>query len=216
MAGHAPRPRRGAAHGHRAGRQVAAADRLADHYGGRAGRAADGPFELPRRPCAAVRCEGSRTGPGLLTVYGDGEQTDVAQLRQMHAAATEQVKTLQARHARASTLALLHAARLDRFAVYVDQPAELICQLYDQLGPSELGRSAGTDAVPSLARTFFACQPTVVARASSVLMSGRTATAPVRVRTTQLRAPDTRGICTRWPPTLRSSTSSMSSSCARS
>ena len=86
----------------------------------------------------------------------------MAQLRQMHAAATEQVKTLQARHARASTLSLLHTARLDNFAVYVDQPAELICQLYDQLGPSALGRGVGTEAVPSLARTL-SFQPMVAA-----------------------------------------------------
>ena len=65
-------------------------------------------------------------------------QTDVSQLKAMTTKAAEHAKLLTARLAAAETLGQLHALGLDQFATYVEQPTELICQLYDQLAEAAL------------------------------------------------------------------------------
>ena len=59
----------------------------------------------------------------------------------MTAKAAEQAKTLYARLASVETLGQLHSLALDQFAVHVDQPTELICQLYDQLAEAALSEA---------------------------------------------------------------------------
>ena len=56
----------------------------------------------------------------------------------MIAQASERCKALLARVARVETLAQLHQHGLDAFASYVDQPTELVCQLYDKLAAAAL------------------------------------------------------------------------------
>ena len=65
-------------------------------------------------------------------------QTDVSQLKAMTTKAAEHAKLLTARLAAAETLGQLHTLGLDQFATYVEQPTELICQLYDQLAEADL------------------------------------------------------------------------------
>jgi hypothetical protein len=56
----------------------------------------------------------------------------VNQLKAMTAAAAAQATALETRLAAAETRAQLEAAGLGALAVWVDQPTELLCQLYDQ------------------------------------------------------------------------------------